>query len=59
MGKRSMILMRAEVRTIDRFSAQQKILLWLGSFTMAPTKDFCDSLATAGSEALLLFSARS
>ena len=55
MGKRSMIPVRAKVRTIDGFSAhadQQEILRWLGSFKNARKKTFVIHGEPPTSEAL-------
>jgi metallo-beta-lactamase family protein len=55
MGKRSIIPVRANVRTIDGFWAhadQQEILRWLGSFKKAPKKTFVIHGEPPASEAL-------
>jgi metallo-beta-lactamase family protein len=55
MGKRSMIPVRAKVRTMDGFWAhadQHEILRWLGSFKNAPKKTFVIHGEPPASEAL-------
>jgi metallo-beta-lactamase family protein len=55
MGKRSMIAVRAKVKTIDGFSAhadQREILCWLTGFKKVPLKTFVVHGEPVASEAL-------